>query len=52
MKSLESIAFEGLLLPKEQRVTFAQRILTSVEVDAEPGAVAAWDEGIHRFTPG
>jgi len=48
MKSLDSIASEALLLPKDQRLTLAHRILTSVEVDAEPGADAAGDDEIRE----
>jgi hypothetical protein len=56
MKSLEAIASEALLLPKDQRFTLAHRILTSVEPEAEPGAEAAWDteirERISRYDAG
>jgi hypothetical protein len=52
MKSLESIASEALLLPKDQRFTLAQRILSSVEPEAD----AAWDleirERIKRYDAG
>ena len=36
MKSLENIASEALLLPKDQRFTLAHRILSSVEPEVEP----------------
>jgi len=56
MKSLEVIASEALLLPKDQGFTLAHRILASVEPRAEPGAEAAWDaeirERISRFDAG
>ena len=46
MKSLETIAAEAMLLPKDQRFTLAHRILSSVEPQAEAGAEAAWDTEI------
>jgi hypothetical protein len=56
MKSLEVIASEAWLLPKDQRFTLAHRILSSVEPRAEPDAEAAWDaeirERISRFDAG
>ena len=56
MKSLEAIASEALLLPKDQRFTLALRILSSVEPQAEAGAEAAWDteirERIRRYDAG
>ena len=40
MKSLETIASEAMLLPKDQRFTLAHRILASIEpeIEPEPGA--------------
>jgi putative addiction module component (TIGR02574 family) len=56
MKSLEDIASEALLLPKDQRFTLAHRILSSVEPDMKPEAEAAWDmeirERIRRYDAG
>jgi putative addiction module component (TIGR02574 family) len=56
VKSLESIASEALLLPKDQRFTLAHRILSSVEPEAEPEVEAAWDaqirERIRRYDAG
>jgi hypothetical protein len=56
MNSLESIAAEALLLPKDQRLTLAHRILSSVEPEVETGAQAAWDteirERIRRYDAG
>jgi hypothetical protein len=46
MMSLESIASEALLLPKEQRFTLAHRLLASVEPDVSQEIEAAWDEEI------
>jgi len=56
MKSLENIAAEALLLPKDQRFTLVHRILSSVEPEIDPGAAAAWDgeirERIRRYDAG
>ena len=56
MKSVENIAADALLLPKDQRFTLAHRILSSVEPEIEPGAEAAWDteirERISRYDTG
>ena len=46
MKTLENIASEALLLPKDQRLTLAHRILASVEPDVLEEMDAAWDEEI------
>ena len=46
MKSLEDIASEALLLPKDQRFTLAHRILSSVEPEMKVEAEAAWDTEI------
>jgi putative addiction module component (TIGR02574 family) len=43
MMSLENIASEALLLPKDQRFTLAHRILASVEPEGDTDAEAAWD---------
>jgi hypothetical protein len=43
MKSLENIASEALLLPKDQRFTLAHRILASVEPERDAEVEAAWD---------
>jgi len=54
--SLENIASEALLLPKDQRLTLAHRILASMEPPPEPGADEAWDfeirERIKRYDAG
>ena len=56
MKSLENIAAEALLLPKDQRFTLVHRILSSIEPEPEVGAEAAWDaevrERIRRYDAG
>jgi putative addiction module component (TIGR02574 family) len=48
MKSLETIASEALLLPKDQRFTLAHRILSSIEPEPQAGAEAAWDAEIQE----
>jgi hypothetical protein len=56
MKSLENIASEALLLPKDQRFTLAHRILSSVEPVVEAELDATWDieirERIKRYDTG
>ena len=56
MKSLESLASEALLLPKDQRLTLAHRILASVEPELDTDTEAAWDleirERIRRYDSG
>jgi putative addiction module component (TIGR02574 family) len=56
MKSIDTIAAEALLLPKDQRFTLAHRILSSVEPEMDPAAEAAWDaeirERIKRYDAG
>ena len=56
MKSLEDIASEALLLPKDQRFTLAHRILSSVEPELKAEAEAAWDieirDRIRRYDAG
>ncbi len=56
MKSLEAIASEALLLPKDQRFTLAHRVLCSVEPEVAPEAEGAWDveigERIKRYDAG
>ena len=46
MKTLESLATEALLLPKDQRLTLAHRILASVEPELDQSTDAAWDQEI------
>jgi putative addiction module component (TIGR02574 family) len=48
MKSLDNIASEALLLPKDQRFTLAHRILASVEPQMDAGVEAAWDSEIRE----
>jgi putative addiction module component (TIGR02574 family) len=56
MKSLEDVAADALLLPKDQRFALALRILSSVEPEVDEGVEAAWDaeirERIRRYDSG
>jgi putative addiction module component (TIGR02574 family) len=47
MKSVEILASEALLLPKDQRLTLAHRILTSVE-ETDPEVEQAWEREIEE----
>lgn len=44
--SLDSLSHDALVLPPDQRVALAYRLLVSVEQDPEPGVDAAWDAEI------
>jgi putative addiction module component (TIGR02574 family) len=46
--TFEAIAKEALILPPEQRLTLARRLLESVDLEPEPGAEAAWESEIAR----
>ena len=54
--SVETITSEALLLPKDQRLTLAHRILASVEPASDPEAQAEWEgeiqERIRRYDAG
>jgi putative addiction module component (TIGR02574 family) len=54
--TLEAISQDALVLPPDQRVALAYRLLASVEPDPEPGADAAWEaeiaQRIARFDAG
>jgi putative addiction module component (TIGR02574 family) len=54
--TLDAIAHDALVLPPDQRVELAYRLLASVEPEPEPGADAAWEaaitERIARFDAG
>jgi hypothetical protein len=56
MKSVEDIASEALLLPKDQRFTLAHRILSSVEPEADAAVQDIWNveirERIQRYDTG
>lgn len=44
--TLEALSHDALVLPPDQRVSLAYRLLVSVESDPEPGADTAWDAEI------
>jgi hypothetical protein len=48
MKSLENLASEAMLLPKDQRFALAHRILSSVEPEIETAVESAWDMEIRE----
>jgi hypothetical protein len=48
MKTVETVAADALLLPKDQRYTLAHRILVSLEPEVVPGIEEAWDAEIQE----
>jgi putative addiction module component (TIGR02574 family) len=44
--TLDSVAQDALVLPPDQRLALARRLLDSVDLDPEPGAEAAWEAEI------
>ena len=46
--TLDALSHDALVLPPDQRVSLAYRLLVSVEPDPEPGADAAWDAEIAK----
>ena len=46
--TLDTLSHDALVLPPDQRVTLAYRLLVSVEPDPEPGTDAAWEVEITR----
>jgi putative addiction module component (TIGR02574 family) len=46
--TLDALTHDALVLPPDQRVALAYRLLVSVEPDPEPGADAAWEVEIVR----
>jgi len=54
--TLDALSHDALVLPPDQRVALAYRLLVSVEPDPEPGADAAWEaeivKRIARFDAG
>ena len=54
--TLDALFNDARVLPADQRVTLAYRLLASVEPDPEPGADAAWEaeitQRIARFDAG
>lgn len=41
--TLEALSHDALVLPPDQRVELAYRLLVSVEPEPEPGADSAWE---------
>jgi putative addiction module component (TIGR02574 family) len=54
--TLDALALDALILPPDQRVALAYRLLVSIEPDPDPGADTAWDseiaQRITRFDSG
>jgi putative addiction module component (TIGR02574 family) len=46
--TLEELSHDALVLPPDQRLTLARRLLDSVDLEPEPGAAAAWEAEIAR----
>ena len=46
--TLDALVREALVLPVDQRVSLARRLLSSVEPAPEPDAEAAWEAEIAR----
>ena len=54
--TLDALSHDALVLPPDQRMALAYRLLVSVEPEPEPGADAAWEaeiaQRIARFDAG
>jgi putative addiction module component (TIGR02574 family) len=54
--TLDAVSHDALVLPPDQRMALAYRLLVSVEPEPEPGADAAWEteiaQRIARFDAG
>lgn len=46
--TLEALSQDALVLPPDQRLTLARRLLDSVDLEPEPGSEAAWQAEIAR----
>jgi putative addiction module component (TIGR02574 family) len=46
--TLDALIHDALVLPSDQRIALAYRLLVSIEPDPEPGADAAWELEIAR----
>ena len=46
--TFDNLSKDALILPPDQRVALAHRLLASVESASEPGAEAAWEAEIVR----
>ncbi len=45
-QTLDDLAHDALVLPPDQRMALAYRLLASVEASPEPGSEAAWETEI------
>ena len=54
--TVDTLAHDALVLPPDQRLALAQRLLDSVDLEPDPGAEAAWQaeiaDRIARFDAG
>jgi putative addiction module component (TIGR02574 family) len=48
MKTLDSIAADALLLPADQRLSLAHKMLSSVDGNPDPNTESAWQEEIQE----
>ena len=46
--TLETLSQDALVLPPDQRLTLARRLLDSVDLEPEPGAETAWQAEMAR----
>jgi len=46
--TLEALSKKAMVLPPDQRLTLARRLLDSVDLEPEPGAAAAWESELAR----
>lgn len=46
--TLDALSQDALVLPPDQRLILARRLLESVDLEPEPGAEAAWEAEIAR----
>ncbi|MBI4327623.1 MAG: addiction module protein [Chloroflexi bacterium] len=46
--TLDALSQDALVLPPDQRLILARRLLDSVDLEPEPGAEAAWEAEIAR----
>ena len=48
MAAFDALVQDALVLPPDQRIALAHRLLSSVETDLDPSAEAAWEDEIAR----
>jgi putative addiction module component (TIGR02574 family) len=46
--TLDAVAHDALILPPDERLALARRLLESVDLEPDPGAEAAWEAEIGR----